>query len=85
MPAPRVKICGITDERGLTAATDAGANFVGFVFFRRSPRFITVDQAVDLVAKVPRSVTTVGLFVNPTDAELDKVLNNVRLGAIQRR
>jgi len=78
-----VKICGITDERGLTAAIDAGANFVGFVFFRRSPRFITVENAVELAAQVPRSVTTVGLFVNPTDAELDQVLNNVRLGAIQ--
>ena len=78
-----VKICGLNDERGLTAAIDAGADFTGFVFFRRSPRFVTIDQAVDLIAQVPRKVTTVGLFVNPTDAELDRVLNNVRLGAIQ--
>lgn len=78
-----VKICGLKDERGLTAAIDAGANFIGFNFFRRSPRFITLDQTIELAAKVPRSVTSVGLFVDPTDAELDKILNNVRLGAIQ--
>lgn len=78
-----VKICGITDERGLTAAIDAGADFVGFVFYRRSPRFVTLDQAAALVEQVPRNLTTVGLFVNPTDAELDQVLKNVPLGAIQ--
>lgn len=78
-----VKICGLTDERGLTAAVGAGANFVGFVFFRRSPRFVSADQAAELAALVPRKVTPVGLFVNPTDADLDKVVNNVRLGAIQ--
>ena len=78
-----VKICGLKDERGLTAAIDAGANFIGLNFFRRSPRFITVDQTIELAAEVPRSVTTVGLFVDPTDAELDQLLNNVRLGVIQ--
>jgi phosphoribosylanthranilate isomerase len=79
----QVKICGLTDARGVTAAVDAGANFVGFVFFRRSPRFVTPEAAAGLASLAPRAVKKVGLFVNPTDAELEKVLNAVRLDVIQ--
>lgn len=78
-----IKICGLTDQRALTMAVDAGADFVGFVFYRRSPRFIDPEQAAALAATVPRHVTTVGLFVDPTDADLDNVLNTVSLGMIQ--
>ena len=78
-----VKICGITDERGLLAAMDSGASFVGFVFFRRSPRFVTLEQAAALIALVKRGVKSVGLFVDPTDAELESVLNHMRLDMIQ--
>ena len=78
-----VKICGITDERGLLAAADAGAAYVGFVFFRRSPRFVTPEQAAVLADELMRGVKTVGLFVDPTNAELDAVLSHVRLDMIQ--
>ena len=78
-----VKICGLTDLRGLNAAVEAGASFIGLNFFRRSPRYVTLEQAAELSAEVPRGVKTVGLFVNPTDAELDSVLAQVRLDMIQ--
>lgn len=78
-----VKICGLTDERGLVAAMDGGATYVGFVFFRRSPRFVTTEQAAGLVAMVERGITPVGLFVDPTDADLKSVLENVGLQMIQ--
>jgi len=82
-----VKICGITDARGLAAAVDGGAAYIGLNFFRRSPRFVTPEQAAalvdDLTADVKRGVKTVGLFVDPTDAELDAVLAHVRLDMIQ--
>jgi phosphoribosylanthranilate isomerase len=78
-----VKICGITDERGLTAAIDAGATFVGFNFFRRSPRFLTLEPAAALAALVTREVKAVGLFVDPTDADLESVLAHVHLDMIQ--
>ena len=78
-----VKICGITDERGLLAAADAGAAYVGFNFFRRSPRFVTPEQAAVLAGELKRGVKTVGLFVDPTNAELDAVLSHVRLDMIQ--
>ncbi len=78
-----VKICGLSDQRGLTAAMDGGADFVGFVFFRHSPRYVAPEQAAELAAEVRRGITAVGLFVNPSDAELETVLAQVRLGMIQ--
>ena len=79
----KIKICGLTDARGLTAATESGADFVGLVFFRRSPRYVTLEQAAELADLVPRGIETVGLFVNPTDAELTGTLEHVRLDMIQ--
>jgi len=79
----QIKICGLTDARGVTAAVDAGANLVGFVFFRRSPRYVSREMAAELASLVPRGVKKVGLFVNPTDAELEKTLKAGRLDMIQ--
>lgn len=77
------KICGITDEDALVAAVEGGAAYVGLVFFPPSPRSLTPEAASDLIDGLPEDVTVVGLFVDPTDADLDAVLNHVRLGMIQ--
>ncbi len=76
------KICGLSDERGLHAAMEGGAAFVGFVFFRRSPRYVTLEQAGELTKLVERGIKSVGLFVNPTDAELEQTLGAARLDMI---
>ncbi len=78
-----VKICGVRDARAVAAAVESGAAFIGLVFYRHSPRYLSPERAADLVAQLPRGVTAVGLFVNPTDAELDAVLAQVRLEMIQ--
>ena len=78
-----VKICGLSEPRGLAAAVDAGAAFVGFVFYRRSPRYVTVEQAVELAALVPRGIKKVGLFVDPIDNEIERVMQAVRLDLLQ--
>ncbi len=78
-----VKICGIIDEEAMDAAIEAGANYVGLVFFPASPRNVTPDRAAELVEFAPGDVTKVGLFVDPDDATLDAVLTRVRLDLLQ--
>ncbi|MBY0311405.1 MAG: phosphoribosylanthranilate isomerase [Phycisphaerales bacterium] len=62
----RVKICGITDEEGVLAACDAGADAVGFVFHPKSRRFIDPEEAFELVAYLPPFVSSIGLYVDAT-------------------
>lgn len=64
MARTRIKICGITDEEGLFAAADAGADAVGFVFHPKSRRFIEPEEAFELVGFLPPFVASVGLFVD---------------------
>lgn len=79
----RVKICGLSDQAGIDGAVAAGANYVGFVFFPKSPRNVAIEQAAALVPLVPVGVAKVGLFVNPDDAQLDATLDAAPLDIIQ--
>lgn len=79
----RVKICGLSDQAGIDGAVAAGANYVGFVFFPKSPRNVSIAQAADLVPHVPVGVAKVGLFVNPDNAQLDATLDAAPLDIIQ--
>ena len=78
-----VKVCGLTGDEGLAAAIDAGARYVGFVFFPKSPRHVSPAQAAALAVQVPMGVAKVGLFVNPDDATLTATLEEVPLDMIQ--
>lgn len=79
----KVKICGLTDHAAVEAAVEGGADYIGFVFFDKSPRHIAPDDAAVLCDGLPEDVATVGLFVNPDDDKLDHVLSRVRLDYIQ--
>jgi phosphoribosylanthranilate isomerase len=79
----KVKVCGLTDEDGVTAAVEAGADFLGVVFYAGSPRHVSVARAAELLDPVPRRVQRVGLFVDPDDAVLDAVISHVRLDFVQ--
>jgi phosphoribosylanthranilate isomerase len=83
MPRTRVKICGITREQDLDAAVLAGADALGFVFYPRSPRFVDIAKAANLVRRVPPFVTRVGLFVNPEPAFVRDTLAAVPIDLIQ--
>ncbi|MDE2029486.1 MAG: phosphoribosylanthranilate isomerase [Alphaproteobacteria bacterium] len=78
-----VKICGLRDAAALTAAIDGGARYVGFVFCEDSRRAVMPEHAAELIAQVPTSITSVGLFVDPSDDELVRVLRHARLNMIQ--
>ncbi len=77
------KICGLQDTVALNAAVEGGAHYVGFVFCPTSRHVVTAEVAAALIAHVPPSVTAVGLFVDPTDADLQAVLAHAPLGLVQ--
>jgi phosphoribosylanthranilate isomerase len=79
----RVKICGIKTEAALKAACDAGAAYVGFVFFPKSPRNVSVAEAAALAVETPIGVAKVALVVDPDDALLDEITRQVPLDFIQ--
>lgn len=79
----QVKICGLSQPVHVAAAVEAGARFLGFNFFPKSPRFVTPQQAAALMADVPPGVASVGLFVNPDDALLTETLKTAPLDMIQ--
>ncbi|SMO67036.1 phosphoribosylanthranilate isomerase [Paracoccus laeviglucosivorans] len=78
-----VKICGLTQPDAVDAAVKAGARYLGFVFFPKSPRHVSATQAAALAAEVPLGIARVGLFVNPDDALLESTLATVPLDVIQ--
>jgi phosphoribosylanthranilate isomerase len=78
-----VKICGLAEPAGFDAAIANGADWVGFVFFARSPRVVSPARAAALSARHPGGAGRVGLFVRPTDDEIAACLDRVRLDALQ--
>ena len=83
MPDVRVKICGLRTAAEVAAAAEAGAAYIGFVFFPKSPRNVTVDEAAALAIEVPMGVAKVALVVDPDDALLDEITAKVPLDMIQ--
>lgn len=79
-----VKICGLTEEAGLEAAVTFEADWIGFNFFERSPRYVTPKQAERLSMLIPADgPLRVGLFVKADDQEIAAVLDCVPLDILQ--
>jgi phosphoribosylanthranilate isomerase len=79
----RVKICGLRTPETIDAAVNAGAAYVGFNFFARSPRSVTPDQARALAIPVPPGVAKVSLTVDADDDLLDAITAAVPLDMLQ--
>jgi phosphoribosylanthranilate isomerase len=79
----RIKICGITREQDLHAAARSGADAIGLVFYEKSPRHVSLQQAASLARAAPPFVTVVGLFVNPSVQFVHEVLAQVPLDVLQ--
>ena len=78
-----VKICGLANVDDVRACADAGANYMGLVFFEKSPRNITIPAARELALAAPLGLAKVALVVNPSDAELDTITGTVPLDMLQ--
>ncbi|OYQ35958.1 phosphoribosylanthranilate isomerase [Niveispirillum lacus] len=83
MSAVKAKICGISTPETMQAALDAGARWVGLVFFAKSPRNVSIATAAELSRMVGTGTRVVGLFVDPTDDFLEDVTGQVPLDLIQ--
>ena len=86
MNSPRpleVKICGLDRPESVAAAAAAGADYAGFVFYPRSPRNLSPARAAELIGLVPEGVVRVGLFVDPGDEQIDRVLEAASLDLLQ--
>jgi phosphoribosylanthranilate isomerase len=79
----KVKICGLTSKEAVQSAIDGGADYVGFVFFHKSPRNVSPKKAAQLASILPKNVKTVGVVVDPSDFELEGIFKHFKPDYLQ--
>ena len=77
------KICGITNIEDARVAEDAGAYAIGLVFYKKSPRYISIDTAKEIVAHINQPLNSVGLFVDADRDYICSVLEQIDLDILQ--
>lgn len=80
---PFIKICGITNSEDALAACKFGADALGFIFYEKSPRYITPDQAAAIIQQIPRNVQAVGVFVNRPRNEIEAIIGQTGIHTAQ--
>jgi len=80
---PRIKICGLTRPEDAVEAARLGADAIGLVFYEKSPRRVTLEQARAVADALPPFVSVVALFVNPSVREVEAVLKAVPVDVLQ--
>lgn len=79
----KVKICGITNLPDATAAAEAGADLLGFMFYDQSPRRIFVEDAAGIISQLPPFILKVGVFVNPPEELVFRAIGECGLNLLQ--
>lgn len=80
---PQIKICGLTDPEQAVECAVLGADAIGLVFYPKSPRDVTVEQAAAITSRLPEHVASVGVFVNPDRETLLETMEKGGLSAAQ--
>jgi phosphoribosylanthranilate isomerase len=79
----RVKICGITNLDDALAAVYYGADALGFVFYKGSPRYISYRNSASIIKKLPPLITTVGVFVDEKPSHVEKIISRTCIDVVQ--
>lgn len=79
----RVKICGLSTPETVTAAAEAGADYIGFVFYARSPRHVSPARAAELAKLTPAEVLKVALVVDADDKTIGEIMDSLRPDILQ--
>ena len=83
MARVKVKICGITNWADARRAVAAGADFLGFIFYKGSPRYISPARARGIVRRLPKRISKVGIFVNEPEERTLEIARTVGLNYVQ--
>ncbi|MEK6565300.1 MAG: phosphoribosylanthranilate isomerase [Bacteroidota bacterium] len=78
-----VKICGVTNVEDAQFALECGADAIGLNFYERSPRFVTMERAQEIVSKLSEHKSKIGVFVNASRKRILEVIKTVNLSAVQ--
>lgn len=79
----KVKICGITNLEDALCAVNSGCDAVGFLFYKKSPRYISSEQAKDIIDNLPGSVIKIGVFVNERKETIKRIARICGLSMLQ--
>jgi phosphoribosylanthranilate isomerase len=79
----KIKVCGIKNKEDALRAVSLGAWALGFIFYKKSPRYISPEVAAKIIQALPKKVVSVGVFVNETEAQISRIAKSCGLKAIQ--
>jgi phosphoribosylanthranilate isomerase len=82
-PPVKVKVCGTTRLKDAMLAVECGADAIGFIFYKKSPRCVTAKTAKEICSKLPPFVQRVGVFVNETAEKINRIADRCGLDAVQ--
>jgi phosphoribosylanthranilate isomerase len=79
----KVKVCGMTNLKDALIAVEEGADAVGFIFYKKSPRSVTMKIVREIILELPPFVDTVGVFVDETAEQINKIVDSCNLDMVQ--